>query len=107
MYNVRMDEIETLRDGINSVDAQLIGLLGERFRLTREVGKLKAQYNLPPADPAREALQMERYGKLAIELGLNPDHARQFFRFIIEEVKRNHAAQAALDVVNVHQGAPE
>ena len=42
------------RESIDRLDAVLIYTLGERFKQTQMVGKLKAEYNLPPADPARE-----------------------------------------------------
>ena len=54
------DELVVLRGAIDNMDAALIHLLAERFRITREVGRLKAECGLPPADPAREAEQIAR-----------------------------------------------
>ena len=42
------------RESIDRLDAILIYTLGERFKHTQAVGKLKAEHNLPPADPNRE-----------------------------------------------------
>jgi hypothetical protein len=39
-------------------------LTGTTFRITREVGRLKAECGLPPADPAREAEQIARLRQL-------------------------------------------
>ena len=36
------DELVVLRGAIDNMDAALIHLLAERFRITREVGRLKA-----------------------------------------------------------------
>jgi chorismate mutase len=35
-------------------------MLAERFKATKAVGELKAAHNLPPADKAREAQQIDR-----------------------------------------------
>ena len=44
------------RESIDRLDAILIYTLGERFKHTQAVGKLKAEHNLPPADLNRELL---------------------------------------------------
>ncbi len=56
------------RQSIDNIDAALVHMLAERFRCTKDVGLLKAQYDLPPADPAREEYQIERLRRLANEL---------------------------------------
>ena len=53
-------ELLRLRDSIDNIDAALIHLLAERFKCTQAVGEYKAAHDLPPADPAREAAQIER-----------------------------------------------
>ena len=81
-----------LRGSIDNIDAALVHLLAERFKCTQKVGRLKAEHNLPPADPAREAAQIERLRTLALEAHLDPDFAEKFLTFIITEVIRNHEA---------------
>ena len=58
-------ELLRLRGSIDNMDAALIHLLAERFKITQQVGQLKAEYGLPPADPAREAQQIARLRSLA------------------------------------------
>jgi chorismate mutase len=78
------------RASIDRLDAILIYTLAERFKHTRDVGKLKAEHDLPPSDPAREAVQIERLGRMAEEAGLDPEFARKFLTFIIAEVIQHH-----------------
>ncbi len=85
-------ELVRLRDSIDNIDAALIHLLAERFKCTKAVGELKATRGLPPADPAREAQQIERLRKLADTAKLDPDFAEKFLNFIVKEVIRHHEA---------------
>ena len=79
-----------LRKSIDNLDAVLVHTLAERFRCTQTVGKLKAEHDLPPADPAREERQIERLERMCAESGLDPEFAKKFQRFIIDEVIRHH-----------------
>ena len=78
------------RKSIDNIDAALIHMLAERFRITQAVGEYKARAALPPADPAREQRQVERLRKLAEEADLDPEFSEKFIRFVIEEVIRHH-----------------
>ena len=46
-----LDVLHDHRDSIDRLDAILVYTLGERFRHTKAIGKLKAENNLPPSDP--------------------------------------------------------
>ncbi|GAB1583356.1 chorismate mutase [Phyllobacterium phragmitis] len=89
------DELFALRASIDNIDAALIHMLAERFRCTKAVGVLKAEYGLAPADPAREKQQVERLRRLAQEASLDPDFAEKFLNFIVKEVIRHHENTAA------------
>jgi chorismate mutase len=78
------------RQSIDRLDAILVYTLAERFKRTQAVGKLKAEHDLPPSDPNREAHQMARLEQLAKEADLDPDLAKKFLTFIIGEVIRHH-----------------
>ncbi len=78
------------RESIDRLDAILVYTLGERFKHTRAVGKLKAKHDLPPSDPAREAAQIERLEDLANRAQLDPEFAKNFLNFVIREVIQHH-----------------
>ena len=78
------------RASIDNIDAALIHMLAERFRITKAVGAYKAAHALPPSDPGREERQIARLRALATEAQLDPDFGEKFLRFVIEEVIRHH-----------------
>ena len=78
------------RESIDRLDAILVYTLGERFKHTQAVGRLKAEHALPPSDPAREAAQIARLEDLARRADLDPEFAKKFLNFIIAEVIRHH-----------------
>lgn len=85
-------ELGRLRSSIDNMDAALVHLLAERFKVTQQVGILKAEHDLPPADPAREAEQIKRLRLLAADSHLDPEFAEKFLNFIVSEVVRHHEA---------------
>nr|WP_145866820.1 chorismate mutase [Streptomyces capillispiralis] len=87
-------ELELLRQSIDNVDAAVIHMLAERFKYTRRVGELKAQYRLPPSDPAREARQIARLREIAESARLDPAFAEKLLHLVITEVIRHHEAIA-------------
>lgn len=78
------------RESIDRLDAILVYTLAERFKHTQSVGKLKAEHDLPPSDPAREKAQIDRLERLARDADLDPEFAKKFLTFIISEVIRHH-----------------
>ncbi|WP_438955078.1 chorismate mutase [Cognatiyoonia sp.] len=84
------DLLKDHRESIDRLDAILIYTLGERFKHTQAVGKLKAAYDLPPSDPAREAAQIARLEDLAKRADLDPEFAKKFLNFVIAEVIQHH-----------------
>ena len=87
MADAQLDEF---RQSIDNIDAALIFLLAERFKVTKAVGRYKASAGLPPADPGREAEQIARLRALAQTAQLDPDFSEKFLRFVIDEVIRHH-----------------
>ncbi len=84
----------SFRKSIDNIDAALIHMLAERFRITKAVGEYKAKVTLPASDPGREERQIARLRKLAVEADLDPEFSEKFIRFVIEEVIRHHMQAA-------------
>ena len=84
------DILKEHRESIDRLDAILVYTLGERFKHTQAVGKLKANHDLPPSDPTREAAQIARLEDLAKRASLDPEFAKKFLNFIIAEVIQHH-----------------
>ena len=83
-------QLSGYRQSIDNIDAALVFMLAERFKITQAVGEYKAQASLPPADPTREDRQIARLRQLAQDAKLDPDFTEKFLRFIIDEVIRHH-----------------
>lgn len=84
------ETLSRYRQSIDNIDAALVFMLAERFKITQAVGAYKATHDLPPADPGREERQIERLRGLARDADLDPEFSEKFLRFIIDEVIRHH-----------------
>ena len=84
------DVLKEHRESIDRLDAILVYTLAERFKHTQAVGVLKAEHDLPPSDPNREAKQIARLEDLAGRANLDPEFAKKFLNFVIQEVIQHH-----------------
>jgi chorismate mutase len=84
------EQLVEYRASIDNIDAALVHLLAERFKITKAVGRYKAAVDLPAADPAREEVQIDRLRSLAEQSGLDPAFTEKFIRFIVAEVIHHH-----------------
>lgn len=82
--------LRAYRESIDNIDAALVFMLSERFKITQKVGEYKAAVDLPPADPGREELQVQRLRALARQAQLDPEFSEKFLRFVIDEVIHHH-----------------
>jgi chorismate mutase len=78
------------RSSIDNIDAALVHLLAERFKITKAVGRYKKEAQLAAADSGREELQLARLRALAEESGLDPVFTEKFLRFVVAEVIHHH-----------------
>lgn len=93
-------ELTGLRQSIDNIDAALVHMLAERFKITQQVGTLKAASGLPASDPEREKVQITRLRALAEQSHLDPAFAEKFLNFIVAEVIHHHEqiATRAIDI---------
>lgn len=90
-------QLARFRASIDNIDAALVHLLAERFKITQDVGRYKAEAGLPAADPGREDEQVTRLRRLAEQAGLDPVFSEKFLRFIVAEVIHHHERIASGD----------
>ncbi len=90
----RDETLERYRASIDNIDAALVFLLAERFKITEQVGDYKTGVGLPASDPEREAAQIARLRELARAADLDPDFSEKFLRFVVSEVIRHHMSNA-------------
>jgi len=90
-----LDRFLSLRESIDNLDSALVHLLAERFKLTQEIGLLKARNGLPPTDPDREIRQTARLRALAIDANLDPEFTEKWFKLVVSEVVSHHEIIAA------------
>lgn len=84
------DQLDAYRRSIDDVDAALVRLLAERFRITQEIGVYKVANGMPPVDLVRQHQQIDGLRELAASEGLDPEFCEKFVRFVMDEVIRNH-----------------
>lgn len=92
-----IDHIESLRRSVDALDAEMITLLAERFRVTDAIGRLKANAGFAPEDEQREREQAQRLRRLAQECGLDGGIARGYLLFVVDEAKRRHERISAVE----------
>ncbi len=68
--------LEELRQRILAADEALVELVGERKALVVEIGRIKAELDLPVLDPAREAAVIRRAAALAREKNVDEELIR-------------------------------
>ncbi len=85
-----MDELHSLREQIDRLDAALVYILGQRFACTEKIGRLKADRALPSYDGERETFQKERLSRLAIDAGLTPGVMERVFETVTTVVRERH-----------------
>ncbi len=82
-----MDEIDELRQRIDSIDDELLRLFNERARLAVQIGQIKKTQGLPIYIPSREAqvlgrVQRDNPGPLS------PEAVARLYQQLMEEAKR-------------------
>ena len=78
--DVTLDE---LRRGLNDLDRQLLAMVAERQRVSREVARVKRATGYPTRDYGRERTVILDARNSAAQLGVSPDLAENLMRMLI------------------------
>ena len=77
LFPMSDEQLDRYRASIDNIDAALVHLLAERFKITKAVGEYKARVGLPPADLEREAAQIARASRARRRVRARPDVHRE------------------------------
>jgi monofunctional chorismate mutase len=90
-------DLESLRQIIDELNAEIIELFSERLKIAKEIAKIKKEHNLPVHDPAREEKQLRLLRELAKSHGLSPAIIEEIFTFFVDYSKLKMKIQMAED----------
>ncbi len=79
------ESLKPLRDELDSVDKELIGLLARRFGIAREIGSYKQLHNLAVLQPDRYNAVMENIIREAVQMGIDGKCISNIFENIHSE----------------------
>lgn len=77
-------DLQELREALESMDRQLLTLLGQRMKMVERVAVAKIQTAYPFRDQGREELVIQRVRQLAVELSLDAHAVESLYRLIME-----------------------
>lgn len=73
-----------LREEIDAINSALVALLAKRFKLTREIARIKKRDGLPILDPNREDAIKIKVRELAKEQGISPLVMEEIIQLILD-----------------------
>jgi 4-amino-4-deoxychorismate mutase len=75
--------LEPFRERLDVIDDQIAGLLGERFRICREVAVYKSEHEIPMMQPDRVKIVRQRYLDRGAEAALPAAFTADLFELLI------------------------
>jgi len=90
------------RARIDTLDAQIVALLGQRFDVIRDVAKLKAEHGIAPILPDRVEEVVSHARAKAEKAGVDPALVEKIYRIIIDT-----AVQQEEDYARAQQAKPQ
>lgn len=76
--------MKPFRDRLDKIDAEIIRLFGERYKVRREVYAFKKTEGLPVIDQKRVNVVIDRAVENAIKQGVPTDFARALYELVID-----------------------
>jgi len=101
-HKIQQAELEfaQVRKDIDAVDAELVGLIAQRQKLTAKVGQLKATLKLPLYVPSREKDLIQKKRALGQSLSVSPDLVEDVLRRIMRDSYTNQNLTRAAELQN-------
>ncbi|GIW62668.1 MAG: hypothetical protein KatS3mg090_0494 [Patescibacteria group bacterium] len=87
---MKKTELMSLRSKLDKIDEKLLKVLNQRFNITRQIGKLKAEKNLPEQDKNRENEKLQQLATLAKEFKIDQEFIQKLYRLIFKQVVSEH-----------------
>jgi chorismate mutase len=84
--------ISTRRDQIDTINREIVCLLGKRLELAREIARLKKEHQLPILDVERETVILEEIKCLAKEHQLSVSLVEEIFKLVLDYTKMEMGA---------------
>ena len=73
------------RASLDSIDEEIVTLLGRRFSICRDVARYKKQNGVPMMQPGRVSEVRRRCAEIAAKHEVDPDFTRALYDLIIRE----------------------
>lgn len=83
-----MDNLETYRKEINTIDEQILSLLGKRFALVKKIGEHKKANTIAIVDKSRESEIIEALKEKAKEHNLSESFITDIWQIFFREAQR-------------------
>lgn len=83
-----METLVQYRSLIDSIDKQIIDLLGRRYAVCRDVARFKKERDIPMMQNGRVDQVKDRCASLALAHGIDPEFVRELYTLIIDEACR-------------------
>ena len=89
MTEINVKELlRTHRIEIDILDRQIIALLGRRFEIVDQVGKLKAEHHVSPVQTDRVQEVLDQVGDLAKKNDLSPEFVQELYSKMIDHAHK-------------------
>lgn len=85
---INVSQLDEFRIQLNTIDEQLITILGERYEICRAVANFKKKNDMPMMQPARVEEVKRRCSEIAKSKNVNPEFVRDLYTLIIDEACR-------------------
>lgn len=81
-------KLKILRKKVEKIDRNIIQLLANRFKTTKQIQNLKIDFGVALLQKKREKYLLQKYLKLAKEKKLNPSLTKKLFNLIFSYSKK-------------------